>query len=118
MLTKNNPNKIAITTIKNQNVSLNHPILSFSKIERSGKVKNLPISSKNYTTKTNENEISTHEETLGFTRASLRSVEKHRFKGKSIRFAQSFHAINDFPKSELRSDFFKPLISFNLRSKL
>lgn len=67
----------------------------------------------NYTIKTNENEISTHEETFGFTRASLRSVGKHRFKGKSIRFAQSLFAINDFPKSELRSDFFKPLIMSN-----
>ena len=35
------------------------------------------------------------------------SVGKYTFTGKSIRFAQSLRAINDFPKSELRSDFCK-----------
>jgi hypothetical protein len=35
---------------------------------------------KNYTTHTNENEISTHEETFGFTRASLCSIEKHTYR--------------------------------------
>ena len=41
-------------------------------------------SSKNYTTKTNENGISTHEEIFNFTRASLRSVEKHTLTGKML----------------------------------
>lgn len=68
------------------------------------------VGSSNYTTHTNENEISTHEETFGFTRASLRSVGKHRFTGNLFLINQtSFLEDTNFPNS-LSANFCKPLI--------
>jgi hypothetical protein len=59
-----------------------------------------------------------HEETFGFTRASLRSVAEYTFTGKSIRFAQSLRAINDFPKFSLRENFCKLHIIGNFKNPL
>lgn len=41
------------------------------------------------------------------------SVGEHTFTGKSIRFAQSLRAINDFPKFSLRENFCKLHIKSN-----
>jgi len=65
--------------------------------------------SKNYTTHTNENEISTHEETLSFTRASLRSVEKHRFNRKMFSLRSPSFFGTHFSQIGF-ADFVKPLI--------
>ena len=62
---------------------------------------------KNYLLQIISDKGKTHEETFSFTRASLRSVAEYTFTGKSIRFAQSLRAINDFPKFSLRENFFK-----------
>lgn len=65
---------------------------------------------KNYTTHTDENEISTHEETFSFTRASLHSVGKHRFTGNLLWLKPtSFLEDINFPNS-LSANFCKPLI--------
>jgi hypothetical protein len=61
----------------------------------------------NYAPQSVSDKGKTHEETFGFTRASLRSVAEYTFTGKSIRFAQSLRAINDFPKFSLRENFCK-----------
>ena len=71
------------------------------------------LGSKNYTTHTDGNEISTHEETFSFTRASLRSVGKHRFTGNLFWFTPtSFLEDINFPNS-LSANFCKPPIPKN-----
>ena len=46
------------------------------------------------------------------------SVGEYTFTGKSIRFAQSLRAINDFPKFSLRENFCKLHIKSNFRRGL
>jgi len=72
----------------------------------------------NYAPQSVSDKGKTHEETLGFARASLRSVAEYTFTGKSIRFAQSPFAINDFPKFSLRENFCKLHIMFNFKNPL
>ena len=80
---------MAIIAIKNQNASLNHSILSFSKIERSSRLKRFAVSEKNYTNQAIENEIFTHEGTecssscLHFVRVFQQHIkQKNAFEGK------------------------------------
>jgi hypothetical protein len=76
------------------------------------------INFSNYAPQSVSDKGKTHEETFGFTRASLRSVAEYAFTGKSIRFAQSLRAINDFPKFSLRENFCKLHIQSNLNGGL
>ena len=76
------------------------------------------INFSNYAPQSVSDKGKTHEETFGFTRASLRSVAEHTFTGKSIRFAQSLRAINDFPKFSLRENFCKLHIKRNFKNPL
>jgi len=54
---------------------------------------------KNYAVQSVSDKGKAHEDAIASARASLRSVGEQRISGKSIRFAQSLRAINDFPKS-------------------
>jgi len=76
------------------------------------------INFSNYASQSVSDKGKTHEETFGFTRASLRSVAEYTFTGKSIRFAQSLCAISDFPKFSLRENFCKLHIMFNFQTSL
>jgi len=57
------------------------------------------INFSNYAPQSVSDKGKSHEDAIASTRASLRSVGEQQISGKSIRFAQSLRAINDFPKS-------------------
>ena len=76
------------------------------------------MKTKNYTTYTNENEIPTHEETFGFTRASLRSVAEHRFKDNFLCLTTIDFLPNENYPNPTSSDFFKPLVKLNREPKI
>jgi hypothetical protein len=101
MLRGINPNIIQPTNFKF--------ILSFSKIESNGKIKNLPVSipEKNYTSFKIENEIPTHEGAVAPARASLRSENEHRFNGKFFSLRSCFFEAPEFSQIGF-ADFVKP----------
>lgn len=94
------------------NLSLYQHILSFSKIESNGKIKNLLISipEKNYTTHTDENENLTHEVAVAPLVPSLRSGRQAQIYKKTPLFF--FEEVGVFPNS-LSANFCKSLIKSN-----
>ena len=70
------------------------------------------INFSNYTPQSVSDKGKTHEVAVA-PLVPTSSVAEHTFTGKSIRFAQSLSAINDFPKFSLRENFCKLHIQLN-----
>lgn len=96
---------VATTQISPNLIQLSNPAIVpnsilFTSQSKEGAVDyKFTASEKNYTTKTNENEISTHEALSSHSCFLInQKVGKHRLKGKLIHFVQSPLEINNFPK--------------------